>query len=239
MSNKPPREIPKELLNVFTVNGSIPVIDHYIDDDVEYEPRNFSVTEIEDTLKHLQEGTFHHYIGQEVFLIPAVMNNVVNKDVLVIGSMSPNIECVCIKGNAKSVSTLEYNKIECTDERITTYTYDTLPEDIKFDVLISYSSFEHSGLGRYGDPLDPNGDLKAMAFCEKLLAPNGILILAVPLRPDDELHWNAHRIYGPIRWPMLISGWEVHQTYPIVDFVTYQGGTFQPIVILKKIQQEV
>lgn len=28
-----------------------------------------------------------------------------------------------------------------------------------FDFAASYSSIEHSGLGRYGDPLDPNADL--------------------------------------------------------------------------------
>ncbi len=31
-----------------------------------------------------------------------------------------------------------------------------------FDMALSISSFDHDGLGRYGDPLDPVGDLKAM-----------------------------------------------------------------------------
>jgi Caenorhabditis protein of unknown function, DUF268 len=31
-----------------------------------------------------------------------------------------------------------------------------------FDAGFSISSFEHDGLGMYGDPLDPDGDLKAM-----------------------------------------------------------------------------
>lgn len=30
------------------------------------------------------------------------------------------------------------------------------------DFAISYSSWEHDGLGRYGDPVDPWGDVKAM-----------------------------------------------------------------------------
>lgn len=32
-----------------------------------------------------------------------------------------------------------------------------------FHAAISISSFEHNGLGFYGDPIDPDGDLKAMA----------------------------------------------------------------------------
>jgi hypothetical protein len=31
-----------------------------------------------------------------------------------------------------------------------------------FDVILSISSFEHDGLGRYGDPLDPDGGLRSM-----------------------------------------------------------------------------
>ena len=30
------------------------------------------------------------------------------------------------------------------------------------DVIVSFSSLEHDGQGRYGDPLDPDGDLVAM-----------------------------------------------------------------------------
>ena len=33
----------------------------------------------------------------------------------------------------------------------------------QFDVVFTYSSVEHSGLGRYGDPLNPAGDLMAAA----------------------------------------------------------------------------
>ena len=36
------------------------------------------------------------------------------------------------------------------------YMNGTLP---KFDVMVSFSSIEHSGLGRYGDELNPWGDL--------------------------------------------------------------------------------
>ena len=54
---------------------------------------------------------------------------------------------------------------------------------------------EHVGLGRYGDALDPDGDLKAMAELSRVLAPGGSLLFAVPVgRP--RVQFNAHRIYG-------------------------------------------
>jgi SAM-dependent methyltransferase len=54
---------------------------------------------------------------------------------------------------------------------------------------------EHVGLGRYGDPLDPDGDLKAMSELRRVLAPGGQLLIAVPVgRP--RVQFNAHRVYA-------------------------------------------
>lgn len=54
---------------------------------------------------------------------------------------------------------------------------------------------EHVGLGRYGDPLDPRGDLKAMAELQRVIAPGGYLVFAIPVgRP--RIQFNAHRIYA-------------------------------------------
>lgn len=54
---------------------------------------------------------------------------------------------------------------------------------------------EHIGLGRYGDKLDPNGDLTALHELVRVLAPGGQLLLALPVgRP--RVVFNAHRIYS-------------------------------------------
>jgi SAM-dependent methyltransferase len=54
---------------------------------------------------------------------------------------------------------------------------------------------EHIGLGRYGDPIDPDGDLKAIAELRRVLAPGGSLLFVVPVgRP--RIVFNAHRIYA-------------------------------------------
>lgn len=54
---------------------------------------------------------------------------------------------------------------------------------------------EHVGLGRYGDPLDPDGDLKAMAELRRVLAPSGELLFVVPVG-KPRVQFNAHRIYA-------------------------------------------
>lgn len=53
---------------------------------------------------------------------------------------------------------------------------------------------EHVGLGRYGDLLDPEGDMKAIRELQRVVAPGGSLLVVVPVgRPM--LHFNAHRVY--------------------------------------------
>ena len=54
---------------------------------------------------------------------------------------------------------------------------------------------EHIGLGRYGDPLDPDGDLKAIAELKRVLAVGGDLLFVVPIGRTAKIMYNARRIY--------------------------------------------
>ena len=55
---------------------------------------------------------------------------------------------------------------------------------------------EHIGLGRYGDPLDPNGTVKAMKELQRVVAPGGQLLFAGPVG-QRQVVFNAHRIQPP------------------------------------------
>jgi hypothetical protein len=50
----------------------------------------------------------------------------------------------------------------------------------EFDLITCLSTIEHVGLGRYGDPLDPWGDLKLAENVRRLLRPGGVLLLSFP-----------------------------------------------------------
>lgn len=54
---------------------------------------------------------------------------------------------------------------------------------------------EHIGLGRYGDPINPTGDLEAAKELKRVLAPGGHLIIVVPLAECARIRFNGHRIY--------------------------------------------
>lgn len=46
---------------------------------------------------------------------------------------------------------------------------------------LSHPSFDHDGLGRYGDRLHPEGDLLAMRTVAAVLKDQGLLFLTVPI----------------------------------------------------------
>jgi len=56
---------------------------------------------------------------------------------------------------------------------------------------------EHVGLGRYGDPIDYDGDLRAADELQRILAPTGQLLFVVPVGAVARIQFNAHRIYTP------------------------------------------
>ena len=56
-------------------------------------------------------------------------------------------------------------------------------------------TIEHIGLGRYGDQIDPKGDLQAIKELTRVLAINGNLLFVVPMG-KPEIYFNAHRVYS-------------------------------------------
>jgi hypothetical protein len=65
---------------------------------------------------------------------------------------------------------------------------------------------EHSGLGRYGDALNPWGDIIAVAKAWCVTKVNGSLTLAVMFNENkDYIRFNADRFYGKVRYPYLTS----------------------------------
>jgi SAM-dependent methyltransferase len=54
---------------------------------------------------------------------------------------------------------------------------------------------EHVGLGRYGDPVNPEADLRAVEELKRVLAAGGNLLFVVPIG-KEKLAFNAHRVYS-------------------------------------------
>lgn len=134
-----------------------------------------------------------------------------NAKVLVIGSENPWVEACILSTGVSDVTTLEYGRIDSRHPSLHTIT----PHEMRakfsdyseaFDVIVTFSSVEHAGLGRYGDKLNPWGDRQAIARAWCATKPGGYLVIGVPFG-QDAIEYNAHRIYGNIMYPHLVSNW--------------------------------
>ena len=101
--------------------------------------------------------------------------------------------------------------------------------------MFSYSSLEHAGLGRYGDPLAPYGDAEAVAEMWCSVRPGGLFFLAVPSFSDDDQRrrlchvvWNAMRVYGYIRLQHVTANWQV------LDEINMRDGVPHLLYVLRK-----
>ncbi|SEI52078.1 protein of unknown function, DUF268 [Dyadobacter koreensis] len=65
----------------------------------------------------------------------------------------------------------------------------------KYDSISSLHAIEHFGLGRYGDPIDLDGHIKAINNIFGLLINKGLFYFAVPIG-TQRIEFNAHRVFA-------------------------------------------
>ncbi len=63
------------------------------------------------------------------------------------------------------------------------------------DSLSCLHALEHFGLGRYGDPIRPEGHEVALANLARIVSPGGWFYLSVPVGPQ-RIEFNAHRVFA-------------------------------------------
>ena len=68
-------------------------------------------------------------------------------------------------------------------------------ENESIESMSALCSLEHFGLGRYGDPIDPEACFKCFSKIQRKLKKNGKLYLSVPIG-KERVEFNAHRIFN-------------------------------------------
>jgi hypothetical protein len=200
------------MLPYYTRCNSVPVENLYVDDSnrgagTHYHFKRAQIDELIQTATKMKESGAVE--KKDVWLFEALKKHpVTGLDVVVVGSMEPWYEAVCLAHGARSVTTSEYNRLTYEHPFISVLT----PTHLRhltphyFGAAIAISSLDHDGLGRYGDPLAPDGDLMSMDSLQLLLKADGLLFLSVPVGPDL-LTWNMQRRYGSLRLPLLLQDW--------------------------------
>ncbi|CAF3330991.1 unnamed protein product [Rotaria socialis] len=238
------QRIPDNLMSNFTLNYSIPI--DYSNQQfrtTDTWPANWTIESIEKYRKQVRaRESYGSYNSKDIY--PALDNYaslaIINKTCAVIGTENPWIEAALLEYNASSVTTIEYATIYSNTPRLYTITpmdfvrkQSNAKERQLFDSIWSYSSIEHDGLGRYRDPLNPYGDFQTMIKITCILKPGGLLFLSVPLNSHDFIQFNLHRLYGPIRLPLLYRHFHVVEVLGSGMAKNHGDFTSQPFVVLQ------
>lgn len=231
---RPPRRMPAQLAADFTLHGKIPVLRRYLDG-IRSNPLRWTSPSDWWDVELVKRRATRYYGQTDTFLYQALDKYPVDhRDVVVVGTEVPWYECVLTCFGAR-VTTIEYRRIHCQIPDLTVLTpAEYAQSPVRFDMAVSISSIEHDGLGRYGDPINPNGDLRAMREFKEMLKPGGLLLLAVPVG-QDAVVWNAHRIFGRKRLPLLMDGWELIDSFGFSEklFDAKLGEDVQPVFVLR------
>ena len=215
----PPRQIPEAMRAAFTFDGRVVLSEYYFNQKYLGATASESLWTRERVDEMIQQARTRTLVGnyglsETGWVIEGLarMNLSRADEVLVIGSENPWVEACVLAAGAGRVTTLEYGVITSLHPQITTLTPDALRSQFasymnRFDAVVTFSSVEHSGLGRYGDALNPYGDKQAIARAWCLAKPGAPLLLGVMCGATDELAFNAHRIYGPMQLAHLTANW--------------------------------
>ena len=213
------QRVGKELRDLFLNAGADHIQTYIVWDRSSFGTSVFNAKDLERIQKRLRKRRVLNYPDDR--LLYKVMEEwpqiFKDKHAMIPGSEKPHYELLLYElWGAKNVSTVDYRKFTTADPRINVeLVADFWKAPYQFDSALSWSNFEHDGLGRYGDPVNPDGDLDAVREIWSLLKPGGYLVVAVPasITGKFEICLNKHRQYNDERLANLAIGYEVIARY--------------------------
>jgi hypothetical protein len=237
-------KIPDELLSRYTMDGQIPVREYLL---FAGSSPGMAISEpfTEQLIRNSAKGSL---VPDGAYGVRDVLHDVLDafpcegKSVAVVGTQVPWMEGALLSRGAAAITTVEYNPLHIAPDVTAKHNWacvhydDFMASTGTYDLIGTFSSVEHDGLGRYGDPLNPEGDFLAMQHVHRKLSADGRVLWGAPVGLDA-LCWTAHRVYGRIRLPRLLSGFRAVAYFGPDTYTTPHstlGVFFQPWIVLEK-----
>ncbi len=146
--------------------------------------------------KYSCAGIINNYFWQDLWAAKLIIKSDIKKhfdigsrlDGFIAHLLSANIDVTMIDvrefpGEIENLHTI-------VDDATTLYQI----EEESIESMSALCSLEHFGLGRYGDPVDPEACFKCFANIQKKLKSGGKLYLSVPVG-KERVEFNAHRVF--------------------------------------------
>lgn len=173
--------------------------------------------------KFSESGTMSgHYFHQDLFVARQIfINNPIRH--IDIGSRTDGfiahvavfreIEIIDIREQLGKVKNIVFRRADLMQ----------LPEELigSCDSISSLHAIEHFGLGRYGDPIDYKGHLKAIGNISKILKKQGKFYFSVPIG-SQRIEFNAHRVFSVSYLLDILKDKFVLNSFSYID----DGGNF-------------
>ncbi|MBU1107591.1 MAG: DUF268 domain-containing protein [Candidatus Riflebacteria bacterium] len=138
-----------------------------------------------------------HYFHQDLLVAQKIFNNKPQRHVD-IGSRIDGfvahvasfreIEVFDIRPNQVKISNIKFQQLDFMEP---------LPSEWHdySDSVSCLHALEHFGLGRYGDPIDPEGFRKGLENLHRICKTGGKVYLGLPIGPQ-RIEFNAHRVFS-------------------------------------------
>jgi SAM-dependent methyltransferase len=174
-----------------------------------------------------ESGTMSgHYFHQDLLVARMIFENKPLKHVD-IGSRTDGfvahvavfreIEIIDIRSQISKTNNIKFRRADLMQ----------LPQNMinAYDSISTLHAIEHFGLGRYGDPIDYFGYLKALDNIYKILQTGGKFYFSVPIGPQ-RIEFNAHRIFS-VKY--LLDLFKTRYKVDSFSFVNDNGDLFENV----------
>ncbi len=150
------------------------------------------------TEKYMPAGTIDNYFWQDLWAARLVIRSNVKEHFDIASRLDGFIAHLLATGI--DVTMIDVREFPEEIEKLHTIVDDATSlrqiEDNSIESLSALCSLEHFGLGRYGDPIDPEACFKCFDNIQKKLKSGEKLYISVPIG-KERVEFNAHRVFYP------------------------------------------